>query len=1247
MFLRKKHSNSHVGSEHATDDAPSTEDGSPSGFVLGRAAPQVPSSSFTATTSDSDQIGVERDDNASDKATTFDPTTSFTQRPQSDTGWSAVDETSSVAQGRRSTITQEDASNRPHDGTSQPSPAMAIHGPKVGTSRESAELLQPSGDEDYAAQFSSSPTKRSSRLGATLSKLHFRSSSGAGKRDSGGGGGGGDASAGDGTGTITLASGTHSRKSMDPGEVVFSGVDKDSCAGHGLFQGMSRKAEGGKGGSGKHTPVARDATGDFAEFLEAEELKAALKREQEEEMKRELKATKNAKKRRDGGAGPYAGHGLGGKGKPESPEERYQRRIARSKHGEEFVPDGPTLEQRGYFPGDLLHHGHLAARQSDQPHTGKRTASDGTLPTHKARRVRPPGICGPVSDTSEEDDDIGEDETDDDLAKSPNVEAGSRRRRGSHSSLSSGASSSSTIAEPHTAATAARDLNASVMSLKSVGSEDTTNSLVSGGANPKLAKPLLELEELELDSFLKNFGRHTREVRVAHSANFPRRRMPQWEDFKIPPGEDALAAAQGKRVTVLTHVDRGLRALEAAEGEGVPLPRDAEADRSRRQSRDKKRKDKKWNGKGTSASNSEAEDGNRPDYLRPGTSQSQIGGFSVSSYPSKSEFGRENTSENSRPSSPHQQRVSWAPDVIKDKTPISDKIKAPFEQRDSLELPVGGLRKAHVDKDEKLAKEQERERASRNGTKAGSTTALWRGPDDVDNIHADEVEYRPSRDEASLGEDEWELLHDQTPNVAANTADVVVNDDSQVDGIAWAIAYILATIERYAPEELDNSPDTTYRESKTRSHVERLYLIAPFWERLLFGIRRVYRWDNPRRTSSIMMMYFTLWYMNLLSTTFFLILIYYTCQFRFFPPSASYLHEQVRARMARGVDADRLAERLRRRSRLDILELYKRYVAAYGSGTQIACGDVADFHEKVKNLILWRDPKATWRTLTLLGITTVFVTLASAHVIWKTVTGFLGFTFFILLPLQSHYPRFRRPLSPIWWALWGSPTDQQFAIELLRRRHLERQRLKHPPTSGEKTSDAAGRNKEARSVGGTEAEGKSTAGDSQRGGGLKHRLIQRSAAAQAVAFGALRPFRSSSNVNGDSAGEKLLDLQDFRVLKDGEVESRPRKLGSFFCQHHGVPGHLHVTTRMLYFVALHSHATPGHGKSGHRTCKTPLQDVSGLVKTKSIKLLVWSSSGLQILRRNKGSLFFSNMPHRDNAFNLLLAIGSEVWHEHE
>lgn len=46
--------------------------------------------------------------------------------------------------------------------------------------------------------------------------------------------------------------------------------------------------------------------------------------------------------------------------------------------------------------------------------------------------------------------------------------------------------------------------------------------------------------------------------------------------------------------------------------------------------------------------------------------------------------------------------------------------------------------------------------------------------------------------------------------------------------------------------------------------------------------------------------------------------------------------------------------------------------------------------------------------------------------------------------------------------------------------------------------------------------------------------------------------------------------------RDGEKQFKPKKLGQFFCQHRGVPGHLTVTTRHVYF----------RGLGQHKSCKT-------------------------------------------------------------
>lgn len=910
-----------------------------------------------------------------------------------------------------------------------------------------------------------------------------------------------------------------------------------SSGGGGIKDGASRHSSDGfthpdphgktaKGtsriGSGKHTPNREEARGDFGKFLKAAELQERLEREQMKEAEEELKAAKLKKKK-------------GGKSVAFPSSLTHKRSSA----SDEVGPPPQRLEERKLFPGafdDLeaddeeeeekeeevrTKDGAGAARNS--PSSGFRPSlrpsnSDPTSSNQSFGVASEPrtssyfGICGTVSD-----DNASQEEQPSPEARDGEHDEGTtlvdetyeipRRRPASGVSFSaarpassaSSFSSTGSIADRQ-AAEALEDISedeapqqrrersASTRSLKSWRSTDSPggNSFASGGANRKLSAPLLELEELELKSFLRNFNRHTREVRVPASVHFPRKRMPRWEDFRIPPDEAAIAAREGKRVTVLTHVDRGLQALARLEGAGVPQPRSTSGTKSATKSK-KTSSSKKKEKEGHSSGIEDEDDG-----------------------PSR------------------QPTLKWSPQS--GFVPQGLSTGLPSEGKDDEVQLFGNSLSARIltEKNERAAKQLEKSNqvpspdAQPSLGGKGTPLPLKAFKDSVDelrpglvDIHDADIEYRPDANAEALTDGAWELIDEQGERLAS----VDPNEGERVDGVAFCIAYILALVERYAPEELDNTTDQTYREGKARSHLERLYLIAPFWERLGFGIRRLYRWDDPRRTATAAMIYFVLWWTDLLPTAFFLSLMYYILQFRFFPPEASFLHEQVRARMARGVEADRLAERLRRRSRLDILEIYRRFTLKYGSAVQLAAGDIADFHEKVKNLILWRNPQATWRTFTFFAVITIMVTFLPAYYIWKTGFFFLGFTFFCLLPLQSHYPRYRRPLSPIWWALWGAPTDGQFAIQLLRRRQLEK-------ASGKVNGSREGTNGKKRTS-----------------------KFRRSEAAHAVKGGAMRPMNEEE---GTLWG--LEEEVEGSKGSDGEKRFRPKKLGSFFCQHRGVPG---------------------------------------------------------------------------------------------
>ncbi|KAJ9477908.1 hypothetical protein PHBOTO_001463 [Pseudozyma hubeiensis] len=605
----------------------------------------------------------------------------------------------------------------------------------------------------------------------------------------------------------------------------------------------------------------------------------------------------------------------------------------------------------------------------------------------------------------------------------------------------------------------------------------SSHSAYSGGAAKALSQPLLELEDIELETFLQNFARHTKEVTVTRPSGTQKYRMPKWSDFRVSP-EDSTAASPGnKRPSMLSRVDRGLHHLSEH-------PKSAIA--------------------------------SDPNGMDP-------------TVPTGDGLGTESMSDDNDCDT-------------KKTTPSKKKLKGKTPKR----------------------------------TTSGNS--------------------KMSSHTGNNSDEDWDLIVPSSLDAVSPDDELRVNaEDEGVDGVAFCIAYILALVERLAPEEIEHHTDRGYREGLIRSHLERLYTIAPFWEQLAFRIRRLYRWEDPKTTAAAAMIYFVLWYTNMIPTAFILMIMFFIMRFKYFPPSESYLHDAVKMRMARGQAANTLSEKLRRRSRLDILNIYKRWIVTFGKPTQEAMGLVADFHEKVKNLILWRNPGASRRTLVLFGVLNLFVTFAPAQYVSKAIFLFLGITFFCLLPLQSYFPSHRKALSPLWWATFGAPTDAQFAVQLLRKRHLDVDRF-----AGQLSTAADVR----RAV---------------RSQGNKSKLKP-------------RPDRREEGIAYDQIEDPSRATTDY-VEMTNDATLKPRKLGSFFCQYKGLPGRLHVNTKYLYFTPLHS--------PSQKRGRTPIDAIESIVKTKSIRLMVWSSLGLKIVRNNgKAPLLLANLPNRDEAFNLILAVST-------
>lgn len=62
----------------------------------------------------------------------------------------------------------------------------------------------------------------------------------------------------------------------------------------------------------------------------------------------------------------------------------------------------------------------------------------------------------------------------------------------------------------------------------------------------------------------------------------------------------------------------------------------------------------------------------------------------------------------------------------------------------------------------------------------------------------------------------------------------------------------------------------------------------------------------------------------------------------------------------------------------------------------------------------------------------LFLALLPLQILFKLLFLYIGFEFFVLQALRSHYPRHRRLFNILNLLLWGIPNDAEYALEVVR-----------------------------------------------------------------------------------------------------------------------------------------------------------------------------------------------------------------------
>ncbi|KAG1899244.1 uncharacterized protein F5891DRAFT_422392 [Suillus fuscotomentosus] len=123
-----------------------------------------------------------------------------------------------------------------------------------------------------------------------------------------------------------------------------------------------------------------------------------------------------------------------------------------------------------------------------------------------------------------------------------------------------------------------------------------------------------------------------------------------------------------------------------------------------------------------------------------------------------------------------------------------------------------------------------------------------------------------------------------------------------------------------------------------------------------------------------------------------------------------------------------------------------------------ALNTVADIHERIKNVFIWRRPAVSRRYAIILAVVACCTLIIPAHYLAKLVYGSCGLLFWHVTPVLAALPPGARARLP--GPLTDAPTDADYAIEIITQRIARGEEIK-PPRKPHSSSPRANSTNEA------------------------------------------------------------------------------------------------------------------------------------------------------------------------------------------
>ncbi|TIC61245.1 hypothetical protein E3Q02_03980 [Wallemia mellicola] len=516
-------------------------------------------------------------------------------------------------------------------------------------------------------------------------------------------------------------------------------------------------------------------------------------------------------------------------------------------------------------------------------------------------------------------------------------------------------------------------------------------------------------------------------------------------------------------------------------------------------------------------------------------------------------------------------------------------------------------------------------------------------------------------------ESEHDIKQNQSDDMSKEEIDDTSHEQHRIDYLAYGLAYFLYKVEQYLPVELDQNPHQQFRYAKLVSNVERLYVNLST-NSVMDGMKQfgnIIMWKNRPLTFLVVTIYLTLVFTDMLLNTIIAGVLIGITSRKVFPPSSSSQiesskDEQERAReivdleAEFGLDVDgNNAPGQREKS---MKEAYKAITESHGREIQLVTGDLADFIEKLKNLYLWRKPKAT-RNFILRAVLPALIGLqfiSHAALVRGSLAG-LGFVIFIWIPITINYPRYRRMA----WNMPEVPTDAQYALSVMRQRVRKNEPL--PVLADPLKKETRKKTDAPRNPNNDNTDSTEIIKSPKKGGSKWSRMA---ASLQRGGKAAERGTDMISQVINGDKGVFIRQAQEVWASRNDEDSERTSEMLSQESDNGSIKSKRHIglePSRVAYLPLRSTHfailkSSPGtlalnSSELRFKPFKGPdvvvqLDALVAVRKNTSLRVGVEVSSGLELSWEEEEDvkvMRLTNVARRDDAFNQLVACSRNVW----